>query len=384
MSEPPLPLDAGRYEDAGLLATGGAATVRLLHDRTLNRPVAVKLISSVVPEDLARFQREARVTAQLDHPGVIPIHDLGAHWFTMKRVQGVTYGDMLRNEPDPVAGLGRVIECLIRLCETLAFAHHRNIVHRDLKPENVMIGSFGQVYLVDWGIAQVDGNTDVPFAGTPGWAAPEQARGEVCDARTDVWGLGALLYYALSGRKPNGNLTLEQRGATGADACPVPLPMGIPRRPPPPPELVRIAMRSLSLDPADRFVDTVALGAELHTARAEGLWFERVRFDPGVEVVFEGDPADAAFFILAGECEVSQNGGPIALLGPGESFGESALVEGGSRTATVTATTPLTLRVITRASLDAELVRGGWMGTLARNLAARCVELQRDLAERQG
>jgi eukaryotic-like serine/threonine-protein kinase len=384
MSEPTLPLDPRRYDDGGLLATGGAATVRLLHDRTLDRPVAVKLASSEAPEDLARFRREARITAQLDHPGVIPIHDLGPDWFTMKRVQGVTYGDMLRHEPDPIAAVGRVIESLLRLCETLAFAHHRKIVHRDLKPENVMIGAFGQVYLVDWGIAQIDGSTDVPYAGTPGWAAPEQARGEVCDPRTDVWGVGGLLYYALSGRKPNGSLSLEERGKVGEGAHPVPLPLGIPGRPAPPPELVRIAMRALSLTPGERYGDTMAMGADLHAARAEGVWFERRTYDVGSDIVVQGAEADEAFFIVEGECEVCQNGGPIASLGAGESFGESALVAAGLRTATVTAATPVTVRVITRGSLDAELHRGGWMGTLARNLAARCVELQRDLAKRPG
>ncbi len=380
---PPL-LDPSRYEDAGLLASGGAATVRLAHDRTLNRSVAVKVASSATEEDLARFRREAQLTAQLEHPGVIPVHDLGADWFTMKKVQGVTFGDMLRQEPDPIVAHARVIETLLRLCETLAFAHHLEVIHRDVKPENVMIGPFGQVYLVDWGIAQVRGHTDIPLAGTTGWLSPEQARGEVCDARADVWGVGALLYYSICGRKPNGSLTIEERGGIGVEARPVPLPVGLAGRPSPPPELVRIAMKALSLDPAQRYPSMMALGADLYTARAEGLWFERVGFGAGSDIVVQGQPAEAAYFIVDGECEVSQNGGPIATLGPGDCFGESALVEGGLRTATVTATTAVTVRVITRASLGAELGRGGWMARLARNLAARCVELQRDLAERNG
>jgi serine/threonine-protein kinase len=382
MSSTPSPLDSSRYDDGGLLATGGAATVRLAHDRTLNRTVAVKVAGPGSEADHERFRREAQLTARLEHPGVIPVHDLGADWFTMKQVQGVTFGDMLRQERDPLAAHARVIEALLRLCETLAFAHHNRVMHRDLKPENVMIGPFGQVYLVDWGIAQVDGVNELPLAGTLGWLAPEQARGEVCDARTDVWGVGALLYYSLCGRKPNGSLTLEERAATGDGAVPVPLPVGLAGRPAPPPELVRIAMKALSLVPAARFPDTVAFASELHNARAEGLWFERIGFDEGAEIVVQGQPADAAFFIIDGECEVSQNGGPIATLGPGDCFGESALVEGGLRTATVTATTRVTVRVITRASLAAELGRGGWMARLAQNLAGRCVDLQKDLAER--
>ncbi len=378
----PIPLDPSRYADQGLLARGGAATVHLVLDQTLERPVAVKVCSSTDEADLARMRAEARLTAQLDHPVVVPIHDLGPDWFTMKRVQGHTFGDMLRREPDAVTATGRVIEALLRVCEALAFAHHRGVIHRDLKPENIMIGGFGQVYLMDWGIAQVRGETDVPFAGTAGWAAPEQARGEVCDARTDVWGIGGLLYYALSGKKPNGALTLEERALSGPDAVHVPPPPPIPGRPQPP-ELVRIAMQCLELDPADRYPDIGALIGDLQRARTEGWWFERRTFAPGTEIVRQGDEADSAYFIVEGECEVSQNGGPIAELGPGATFGEAALVTGGARTATVTASSPVVVRVITRAALEQEVRRGGWLGMLVKQLAARAVDLQLELSQRR-
>lgn len=351
-------------------------------DLHLQRAVAVKVCASSEPADLERMRREARLTAQLDHPVIVPVHDLGDEWFTMKRVQGLTFGDMLRTERDPVAALSRVIEALLRVCEALAFAHHRGVVHRDLKPENVMIGAFGQVYLMDWGIAQVAGQTDVPFAGTAGWASPEQARGEVCDARSDVWGVGALLYYSLSGKKPNGSLTLDERALTGAAAQPVPPPPPIPGRPQPP-ELVRIAMKCLELDPAERYPDTIVLAGELQRARTEGWWFERRTFAPGAEIVRQGQEADAAYFIVEGECEVSQNGGPIAELGPGDSFGEAALVSGGARTATVTALSPVVVRVITRAALEQEVRRGGLLGVLVKQLAARAVDLQLELSQRR-
>ncbi len=383
MSDTPLPLDPLRYQDGKLLATGGAAAIHVVRDQVLERPVAVKIPIPAAPADLARMRREAQVTAQLDHPVVVPIYDLGPDWFTMKRVQGATFGDMLRAEKDPVAALTRVIDTLVRVCEGLAFAHHRGVVHRDLKPENVMIGSFGQVYLMDWGIAQVKGETDVPFAGTAGWTPPEQARGELCDARSDVWGIGGLLYYALSGRKPNGSLTLDERGATGTEAQPVPPPNAIPGRPLPP-ELVRIAMKALALQPGDRYPDTVALAADLHGARADGWWFERRSFAEGAEILRQGQDADDTYFIVEGRCEVCQNGGPIAELGAGDTFGEAALVSGGARTATVTATTAVVVRVITRAALDEECRRGGWLGVLVKQLASRCMELQLDLAKRKG
>ncbi|GDX79779.1 hypothetical protein LBMAG42_15900 [Deltaproteobacteria bacterium] len=372
-----------RYEDRGLVATGGAATVRAIHDRVLDRQVAVKVSSSVEATDLARFRREAQVTAQLDHPCIVPIHDLGETWFTMKRVQGVTFGQMVVAEPDQAVMLGRVLEVLLRLCEALAFAHHRRVIHRDLKPENVMVGGFGQVYLVDWGIAQVNGLAEDMIAGTPGWIAPEQARGEVCDARTDVWGLGALLYYCLCGRRPNRELTLAERAATGSDARPVEPPTGIVGRPPPPPELVRIAMKALRLDPAERYQNPVAFANDLQLARAEGWWFERQVFPAGAVIVRQGDPADCAYLIADGTVEVSRNGGPIAELGAGETFGEAALVSGGARTATITAETAVTVRVLTRAALDAEVRRGGWMGAMVRRLAARFHEVSLDAVDKR-
>ncbi len=373
-----------RYEDRGLLATGGAATVRALYDRILERQVAVKVSTSVEAVDLARFRREAQVTAQLDHPSIVPVHDLGTTWFTMKQVQGVTFGQMVVAEPDQTVMLGRVLGVLLRLAEALAFAHHRNVIHRDLKPENVLVGGFGQVYLVDWGIAQVDGQAEALIAGTPGWIAPEQARGQVCDARTDVWGLGALLYYCLCGRRPNRDLTLEERALTGADARPVKVPGGIVGRPPPPPELVRIAMKALELDPAARYPSVVALAGDLQLARDQGWLFERQSFDAGAVIVRQGEPAESAYLIVEGTVEVSRNGGPIAELGPGETFGEAALVSGGERTATVTAESDVTVRVLTRAALDAEVQRGGWMGAMIRRLAGRFHEVSLESLERRG
>ena len=375
--------ESPRYDDRGLLATGGAAEVRLVHDTALDRPVVMKVSSLREPVDLDRFRREAQVTAQLDHPGIVPIHDLGPDWFVMKRVQGVTFGQMVQSEPDQAVMLGRVLEVLLRVCEALAFAHFRGVVHRDIKPENVMVGGFGQVYVVDWGIAQVAGAAEEAIAGTPGWIAPEQARGEVCDARTDVWGVGGLLYYCLCGRRPNRDLTLDERALTGAEARPVVPPTGIVGRPPPPPELVRIAMKALQLDPANRYPNVVALANDLQLARAEGWWFERKAFPAGAEIVRQGEEADTAYLIVEGTVEVRRNGGPIAELGAGETFGESALVSGGARTASVIAETDVVVRVLTRAALDAEVRRGGWMGAMVRRLAARFHELSMEASGRR-
>lgn len=372
-----------RYRDCGSFAKGGSASVHLALDLVLDRPVAAKVASSDAPADLARFQREARITAMLEHPNIVPVHDVGATWFTMKRVQGVTLSQMMRQEPYSLDLLGRVVDTLLRVCDALMFAHDRKVIHRDVKPENIMIGSFGQVYLMDWGIAQVDGAADTPFAGTTAWVAPEQARGETCDPRTDVWGVGGLLYYALCGARPNQGATPDERVASARASRRPLLPAELAPKRNLPFELVRIAMKALEPDPARRYPDIAAMAVDLQAVRDGGWWFELRVFPVDAEIVREGDEADTAYILVQGVCEVRQNGGPIAELGPGEIFGEAALLVGGPRTASVVALTEVVTRVITRDALEAELGRDRWMGALVRGLARRFHELSTENLERK-
>lgn len=368
-----------RYRDCGSFAKGGTASVHLALDLVLERPVAVKVVSSDAPADLARFQREARITALLEHPNIVPVHDVGPTWFTMKRVQGVTLSQMMRQEQYSLELLGRMVDTLLRVCDALMFAHDRKVIHRDVKPENVMIGSFGQVYLMDWGIAQIDGETDSPFAGTTGWLAPEQARGELAAVTTDVWGVGALLYATLCGHKPNSGLNAEQRAQRDRVKPPQQL---APDRDLPP-ELVRIALKALEIEPERRYPTIAALAQDLHAARTSGWWFEQRFFEADTEILRAGDPADAAYLVIEGRCEVRQGDGPIAEVGEGEIFGEAALLEGGARTASVVATTDVLVRVLTREALQTELARSGWVGPLVRGLAARFHELSTESLKRR-
>lgn len=367
-----------RYLDRGAFARGGSSTVHLTVDQVLDRTIVAKVATSSAPADLERFHREARVTAQLEHPNIVPVHDLGPTWFTMKHIEGTTLSHVLRSEPYSTALLGTVVDALLRVCDALSFAHDRGIIHRDLKPENIMLGSFGQVYLMDWGIAQIRGDTDSPTAGTAGWMSPEQSRGELATPRTDVWGIGALLYATLCGQKPNAGLTPEQRAARTEVRHPR---VAAPTRALPP-ELVRIAMKAMAIDPADRYASIAAFAEDLRAARTTGWWFEQRSFRPDEEIVREGDVADCAFLVVEGVCEVQQGGGPIAEFGPGEIFGEAALLDGGLRSATVIAVTDVVLRVLTREALDAELARIGWVGPLVRGLASRFHELSLDHLDR--
>ncbi|MFT5353829.1 MAG: tRNA A-37 threonylcarbamoyl transferase component Bud32 [Polyangiales bacterium] len=209
-----------RYGNSMLLDEGGMGHVLLAQDRSMNRDVAVKRLRSeyAVREDLRiRFLREAEVQGGLEHPGVVPIYDVGdapdgAPFFAMKRLQGKTLHTILNEVAagDPVAQarfpLRRRIEILESVCQTLLFAHHRGVVHRDVKPANIMVGEFGEVYLLDWGIAKLMGQPVVSQQtrtgeqmGTPGYMAPEQAIGSLdIDERADVYSLGVVLFELLT------------------------------------------------------------------------------------------------------------------------------------------------------------------------------------------
>src|SRR6266700_356180 len=222
-----LDLAGTRYRALKFLGRGGMGTVWLVEDAVLNRRVALKVLTlGSGSEYLAsRLMREAVVLARLEHPGIVPVHDAGtladgAVFYCMKYVEGQTLDQHIAN-----ANLRERLQLLQRIAEPMAFAHARGIVHRDLKPSNVMVGAFGEVLVMDWGLAKVmatpgdiqnHNNDSGPTAlvnvaagssttvhgtvlGTPGYMAPEQARGQLdlIGERTDVYGLGAILSFML-------------------------------------------------------------------------------------------------------------------------------------------------------------------------------------------
>ena len=180
-----------RYELLSILGRGGMGVVYLARDTVLQREVALKIVER--PQDEAN---EARILARLEHPGIVPVHDFGQlpdgrQFYAMKRVRG----DRLDRWMTPGRGLAERLGVFLRVCDALAFAHAHGVVHRDLKPENVMVGEFGEVLVLDWGIAQSMQNAkgEMQIAGTPDYMAPEQARGGAVDRRADVFALGVML-----------------------------------------------------------------------------------------------------------------------------------------------------------------------------------------------
>jgi|GEM_PF-1033173 len=229
-----------KYEIAGTVGQGGMGAVLRAHEATTHRTVAMKVMLANISEaDVVRFISEAQITSQLEHPNIVPVHELGVDehdqvFYTMKLVQGVNLREILdklkAGDADTCAQypLRRLLVVLLRVCDAIAFAHSKGVIHRDLKPDNVMIGDFGEVLVMDWGLAKVLGTPEVPyepaaaamekvvssarsaqgdsfthvgaFVGTPHYMSPEQARGETetLDARADVWALGAILRQILS------------------------------------------------------------------------------------------------------------------------------------------------------------------------------------------
>ncbi|MCK6528976.1 bifunctional serine/threonine-protein kinase/formylglycine-generating enzyme family protein [Myxococcota bacterium] len=261
--DPPDPPPAGallpdRYEDLGLLARGGMGEVRRVRDRTLGRVLVLKTVApdrSADPRVLAAFADEARLTASLQHPGIVPVHDAGClpdgrPYYTMPEVRGRTLGDVIAAVHSPArdgdaAGwtFRRLVDAFARACEAVASAHARGVVHGDLKPDNVLLGPFGEVQVVDWGLArEVRDGAPGPHlrGGTPGYLAPEQARGEPAGPGADVYSLGAVLHGVLAGSAP---AAPAPEGRLGPE---------LPARPFPAEELEALCRAALAPDPAAR------------------------------------------------------------------------------------------------------------------------------------
>jgi hypothetical protein len=396
------------------LGRGGMGRIHPATDRNLVRHVALKrLDKELAQEPFYRdgFVAEGQITGQLEHPNIVPVHELaidptGIPYFTMKLVQGVSFHRWLREAGRPLASSARLeegLEILVKVCDAVAYAHHRGVVHRDLKPDNVMVASFGQVYLMDWGLARLtksrpasgDGSQmEAPGpCGTPDYMAPEQARGipSEMDERSDVFGMGAMLYELVSGKTPYGKLrgpeAILRQARIGAV---IPIDeaaagTGLPRL------LRNIVARATSPNPADRYQSVLELQRDLMSFLRGGLHLPRRTFAPNELIIREGDPGDAAYMIVSGQCRASRRVDgreeTLAVMGPGDVFGEMALLLDEPRAASVTAVDPVTVLVLDKTTMTEGLGIDGWTGALVRALAGRFRDLEqqvRSLGIRRG
>jgi eukaryotic-like serine/threonine-protein kinase len=412
-SDADFALDHDRFTPLAVLGKGTSIVIRA-YDRDLLRDVAIKILNPELAEvsEVDRFIQEARINGQLEHPNIVPVYEhgtdrLGRRFLCMRLVEGETLEASLtrlggaRLEPEHLA---RFLQVFVKVCDAVSFAHSRGVIHRDLKPANVMVSDFGQVYVVDWGIARInprnepdgprvrvsasdaESELDPPgtLFGTACYMAPEQLHGlhDQLDQRTDVFGLGAMLYQALTGRPP---LTPEMvraiwmRKPAPTIASPE-LTIGKGRVPA---ELSRIALRALEYDPARRYPSVMELQRDIESFQ-RGAWdLPRMTVSAGTVIVTEGDPADAAYVIVDGRCvayRVEQSSEiELRTMGPGDVFGETAIFSDKLRTASVKAVTEAVLIVVTPEVLTNAVGLNSWVGGFVRALADRFCELDEKL-----
>jgi len=299
-----MPLNSGevlqnRYRITGPLGQGGMGAVLGTVDQDIRRKVAMKVM---LPADISkdakvkRFLEEAQIAGQLEHPNIVPVHEIGIDedariYFTMKLVQGEDLEAVMlkcaRGDQEYLRqySLGALIQLFMKVCDGVGFAHSRGVLHRDLKPENIMVGAFGEVLVMDWGIAKVLGKEEVPEAGTdkglsesvhhartlegkvmgtPAYMSPEQALGQISklDRRSDVFSLGGVLYKILTYQAPyQGRSAIAQlKKAQDRDLIAPDL-----RAPQQhiPPELNAICLKAMAYERSERYADTLELKNDL-------------------------------------------------------------------------------------------------------------------------
>jgi eukaryotic-like serine/threonine-protein kinase len=294
-----------RYSRTQMHAKGGIGQVWLARDGDLGREVALKELrpeQGKNPNAWARFVEEARITGQLEHPGIVPVYELstapadGKPFYTMRFIRGGTLNEAVHAYHEKKAAglagpleLASLLNAFVALCNTAGYAHSRGVIHRDLKGQNVVLGDFGEVMLLDWGIAKLlngpassegpAADTESPVSldddetlheatvqgqviGTPSYMAPEQAEGrlEAIDAKTDVYGLGAILYEILAGRPPYEGTSTKEVLRKVREEPPV-----LPRQvdPKTPRALEAICLKAMAKKPDDRYPSALALAEEV-------------------------------------------------------------------------------------------------------------------------
>lgn len=259
--------EVGPYRIVSQLGRGGMATVFKAYHPALDRFVAIKVPVAdfqANPDVLARFKREVRIIAKLDHPNIIPIYDVsefeGTPFLVMRFVEGRTLREFLSQYKKTVS-LSTVTAIMRAVTSALTFAHQKQVLHRDVKPSNIMLGNDGNVYLMDFGLARIVAEADLTISkdvviGTPYYISPEQAKGEPLDERTDIYALGVVLYELLAGRVP---FTGERPSIVVYHHISTPPPLPSAFNPNISPALEQVVLRALAKDKNQRFASAAEL-----------------------------------------------------------------------------------------------------------------------------
>jgi len=386
-----------KYRSLGKLVAGGMGAILRVLDQDLQRTSAMKVVLPAFKnkEDaLTGFIAEAKITGLLEHPNVIPVHDLGLTgdeglYFTMKLAQGEALNDILERlrsgDPETVEIYTpyHLLSIFRKVCDALSYAHSRNIIHQDVKPHNIMVGRYGEVLLMDWGLARYIGDPDREpdpgqrelikdflgvlksdddaIKGSPVYMAPEQAMGEGADLdrSTDIFLLGSTLYHMFALAPPYFGSSLQEvfQKARTVDLIPPDR-----RRPDRqiPGEICRIILKAMAPDKADRYPAVDALAGDIDDLIA-GKWSrqEKKRFAAGEMLMTEGEAGDEAYLILSGNVQVVKGKGEEAIvlstLGPGDIVGEMSLIARAPRAAGVKALEETEAAVLTQRLLTQNL-----------------------------
>jgi serine/threonine-protein kinase len=385
----PTALD-DRYREIAELGAGGCGRVARVYDRHLRRMVAQKRVGEDDETLRGMLIREARMLAYLDHPGAVQVFDCIVDGqrpsYTMPILEGETLHERLqraRESGGPIS-VGEALRIVGRVCETMANAHAKGLMHLDLKPSNIVLQPFGQVCVIDWGLARFHdrtayetylhaaGERDVPdgvdvIGGTPGYMPPESWTGTRPTPVADIYACGTILYELLAGKLPHVGLSQTAARALHEVRADVPA------------RLSDLCMRLVRHDPAERPATFREVLDELHAMSEGGGSTDLIELATGDVVFTEGEPATVAYQILAGAVSVAVQSadGPrvLARRTVGDLVGELAIVSSAPRSATVTALEPTRLAVVSADVIERELATASpLLARMVRSLSDRLRE----------
>lgn len=405
-----------KYHLIGEIARGGMGIVYNVLDKNTNRCLAMKVLLPKSPEEdkknMDYFVEEGQITAQLEHPNIVPLHDMGMLsdgnvYFTMKKVAGEEMIGIIRkihakvDDYDKKYSIFRRLSMFRKVCDAVAFAHSRQVIHRDIKPENIMIGEYGEVLTLDWGLAKFIGSTPPTdfsdttavysmrlqknfsttqqgmIQGTPRYFAPEQTYGDsaLVDYRSDVYLLGATLYHLMTLQFPHDGSSLEDlvnRVRNGHIVPPKQTVNGalIPN------QLEVIIQKAMAVKKENRYQTVNEMIRDIDSFLEGDIVREPLKFKAGEMLMKKGDIGDEAYVILRGDIKVYDyiDGKEVvfARMGAGDIVGEMAVISAQKRSANVAALGDIEVLVIDRELMINVLRRlPSWMEKIVLNLTSR-------------
>ncbi|NWF64296.1 MAG: serine/threonine protein kinase [Chloroflexi bacterium] len=267
----PLPEKIGRYKVEAELGRGGMATVYRAFDPRFDREVAIKVLPREMmhdPQFRSRFEREIKMIAQLEHPSIVPVYDVGEEdeqpYFVMRFMMGGSLSNMIEQGSIPLAETAQIIG---KIAQGLAYAHRKGIIHRDLKPDNILFDENGEPFISDFGVAKLSESTSnltgSGVIGTPAYMSPEQAQGAPIDMRSDVYGLGVIVYQMLTGRQP---YSADTPMGVVVKHITDPVPEILTVLPNLPPEVDRVIKTAMAKNRDERYSNTIELAKALNMA----------------------------------------------------------------------------------------------------------------------